>query len=99
MAVYNANTGLRMGHVSRNRDPHQDMVYWLTTTNWPTGWDVVISLASTEESGDRGYKANVHGFDCTLTVTVSPLGNEQAVADPFPEIASAAETVGEVTYY
>ena len=58
----------------------------------------MISLASAEESGDRGYKANVHGFDCTLTVTVSPLGNEQAAADPFPEIASAAETVGEVTY-
>ena len=50
----------------------------------------MISFASAEESGDRGYKANVHGFDCTLTVTVSPLGNEQAAADPFPEIASAA---------
>jgi hypothetical protein len=75
------------------------MVYWLTSTQWPAGWNVVVSLRSAEESGDRGYKANVHGFDCALTVAVTAIDDDHDGDDPFPTISSAAETVGEVTYF
>jgi hypothetical protein len=86
--MFNATTTARMGHVSRFRDPHQELIFWLLSNSWSMGWRVSTEDSSVEASGDRGYLANVHGFECEVIVTIAPLDKDGIVigVDPYPEI-------------
>ena len=97
--MFNTTTALRIGHVSRVRDPHQELIFWLLSNIWSMGWRVLTEVNSVEASGDRGYLANVHGFECEVVVTIAPLGEEGIVAgdDPYPEILLTAVGVVFVT--
>jgi hypothetical protein len=74
IAVYNAATGERIGHIRSFTGPmtgmrpnYQEIIYSLLNVGDD---EVEVSVRSLQPSGDRSYYWNVHGFYAEVTVTV-----------------------------